>query len=467
MRLHLWFLFLIPLVNTSCQQVQRAEAYSDPSTAPGRTVVTDRVSKVVVTAKDTQRFEFMSASALYADGWDTLAHPQFWKQIMCLSPDSCIINVASSRIPIQTACFRTWASRSEYEKSDIKSKLREENCVDHGEEVFVTSGKREFYEHRKSITTIGKAIGYFESYGTDPWYAQTILLIESPGKHTSSSYAGAKGPFQLMRSVAIQFGLKVNKHVDERTRLDRASYGASRLLSTICIPRVKTMLEARSIPYNEKDLWFRLLVLHAYHAGAGNLSAAINKISPVSGGRDLITTLWKTQAAGFKNESQNYSQIALAALLNFDDLISIDGDTVFSSWGDKSLADAKRRHPSGMLTADEMADALLMYEKDLGDGTIGLDQFMSQWTQFRETATRNGSTLNYPVNEMQLVWVAGRMMHKRQSDDAIKLLLENMALFPMSKATAIALSRAYGKTGKTALAQKYMVRSNSLSDTMP
>ncbi len=447
--------------------MQRAEACSDPSATSGRTVVFDRVSKVVVTPKDTQRFEFMSASALYADGWDTLAHPQFWKQIMCLSPDSCIINVASTRIPIQTACFRTWASRSEFEKSNIKSKLREENCVDYHEEVFVTSGKREFYEHRKSITTIGNAIRYFESYGTDPWYAQTILLIESPGKHASSSYAGAKGPFQLMRSVALQFGLKVNKHVDERTQLDRASYGASRLLSTICIPRVKSMLQARSIPYDEKDLWFRLLVLHAYHAGAGNLSAAINKISPVSGGRDLITTLWKTQAAGFKNESQNYSQIALAALLNFDELISIDGDTVFSSWGDKSLADANRRHPSATMTSDEMADALLMYEKDLGDGTIGLDRFIRQWSILKKAAATNGSPLSYPVNDFQLIQVAGRMMHKRQSEDAIKLLLENMALFPNSRATAEALSRAYGRTGNAALAQKYMARSLSLSETMP
>lgn len=463
----LWLFFLLSYIGLSCQHVQRAEAFVDPKPAASSQNLPDRVVKVVVTARDTISYRFLSTAPLYADGWDTLAHPQFWKQIMCLSPDSCIINVARTRIPIQTACFRTWASQSESEKSTIKTRLREENCVDYHEEVFVTSGKREFYEHRKSITTIGKAIGYFESYGTDPWYAQAILLIESPGKNASSSYAGAKGPFQLMRSVALQFGLKVNKHVDERTRLDRAAFGASRLISTICIPKVKSMLDTRCIPYDEHDLWFRLLVLHAYHAGAGNLAAAINKINPSSGGRNLITTLWKTQAAGFKNESQNYSQIALAALLNFDELTSIDGDTVFLSWGDKALTDSKRKHPRNPIPADELAGAMLMYEKDLGDGTIGLDRFFSQWARLRETGNQNGTTLAYPINEYQLIQAAGRMIYKRQTEDGIKLLLENISIFPNSKATAEALSRAYEKTGKTTLAQKYMSRSNSLSESMP
>jgi hypothetical protein len=270
-----------------------------------------------------------------------------------------------------------------------------------------------------------------------------------------------------MRSVAIQFGLKVNKHVDERTRLDRAAYGASRLISTICVPKVKSMLDSRGIAYSEKDLWFRLLVLHAYHAGAGNLAAAINKINPTSGGRDLITTLWKTQAAGFKNESQNYSQIALAALLNFDELTSIDGDTVFLSWGDKSWIEAKRRYPNGSIPTDDLAGAMLMYEKDLGDGTIGLDHFISQWNKIRDTSSKNGNSLVYPVNDHQLIQVASRMVYKRQTEEGIKLLLENMSLFPNSKTTAEALSRAYGKSGNAAMAQKYMSRSNSLSETMP
>ncbi|MBK9638489.1 MAG: transglycosylase SLT domain-containing protein [Bacteroidetes bacterium] len=84
--------------------------------------------------------------------------------------------------------------------------------------------KSEFYEHRKSIPTISKAVYYFKEYGVDPWYAQTILLIESPGKHLSKSYVGAAGPFQIMRTVALKYGLKVNKYVDERSDLKRAAF---------------------------------------------------------------------------------------------------------------------------------------------------------------------------------------------------------------------------------------------------
>jgi hypothetical protein len=56
-----------------------------------------------------------------------------------------------------------------------------------------------------------------------------------------------------------------------------------------------------------------MLVMHIYHAGAGNVIAALDQINPTEGGMGLIQQLWQTEAAGFKNASQNYSQIALAA----------------------------------------------------------------------------------------------------------------------------------------------------------
>ena len=36
----------------------------------------------------------MHAEALFEDRWDQLPQAQFWKKIMLLSPDSCLINVA-------------------------------------------------------------------------------------------------------------------------------------------------------------------------------------------------------------------------------------------------------------------------------------------------------------------------------------------------------------------------------------
>lgn len=457
------FLF-ISLLSAACNHVQKAEAHK-PAPLPVKEEVI--IKKVVINETDTTLMEFVNGNAIFAEGWDSLAQPKFWKQIMCLPPDSCIINVASSRTPLQTTCYRTWCSQSELEKTAVKSGLRNQYCVEYGEELFVTNGKREFYEHRKSIPTISKAVHYFHEYGVDPWYAQTILLIESPGKHTSKSYVGAAGPFQLMRSVALRFGLKVNKYVDERTDLKRAAYGASRLISTICIPQVKAMLDKRNISYNETDIWFRLLVLHAYHAGAGNLSCVMNKINPTEGGQQLIRTLWKTQACGFKNESQNYSQIALAAILNFEEIIRIDGDSVFMSQGDKAYAEMKR---SGILSPSDKAEQLfyimLEYERDLADGTISYSEYANAAANINAQLTAlniPGKNL-YPANETQLTRLSNELLSKRKMEDAIQLLRFNMDVFPQSYSTAALLGKAYRMKGDAGLAQKYMSKSNELSN---
>ena len=71
--------------------------------------------------------------------------------------------------------------------------------------------------------------------------------------------------------------------------------------------------------YDEQELWFRLLVMHVYHAGAANVQKAVYTICPTQGNMDLIYTLWKTQAGKFKSASQNYSQLVLAAMLEMND----------------------------------------------------------------------------------------------------------------------------------------------------
>jgi hypothetical protein len=227
------------------------------------------------------------------------------------------------------------------------------------------------------------------------------------------------------------------------------------------------MLDSRNIPYSETDTWFRLLVLHAYHAGAGNLSCAMNKISPTTGGQELIRTLWKTQACGFKNESQNYSQIALAAILNFEDILRLDGDSIFLSQGDKAYAQAKRNpNATNIDKAEDLFYSLLQYERDLSDGTIGYDYFEAQVSSIRSQLT----TLNlpgksqYPLNEEQLVRLSKELMFKRKMEDAIRLLRFNMETFPQSSATAEQLSKAYRMTGNAGLAQKYMTKSNELNN---
>ncbi len=451
------FTALVTLFLTSaCNQVPRAEAQMPPSVKGPEP---QTVQKVVINGTDTLRMDFVNYNSIVLEGWDSLAQPKFWKQIMCLSPDSCIINVARSRTPLQVACYRTWCTQSEMEKTILKNRLREENELNYGDELFVTNGKREFYEHRKSIPTIAKAVQYFREYGVDPWYAQTILLIESPGKHLSKSYVGAAGPFQLMRSVALNYGLKVNKYVDERADLRRASYGASKLISSICIPKVKGMLDSRNIPYKETDTWFRLLVLHAYHAGAGNLACAMNKINPAAGGQELIRTLWKTEAGGFRNESQNYSQIALAATLNFSEILQQDGDSVFMVLGDRDYARLQRK-PASLQDPSCIDHVLEMYERDLADGTIDFITFEEKIQLLKPTW--NNPAAPYPADDRQWVRLAGELIKKRKMEEAIRLLRMNMDSHPASSVTAEQLGRAYRIKGQAGLAQKYMTKSSEL-----
>jgi len=69
--------------------------------------------------------------------------------------------------------------------------------------------------------------------------------------------------------------------------------------------------------------------LHIYHAGAGNVAAVVNKIAPKSGGQALITEMWQTSAASFGNNSQNYTQLALASQLILHEMIYANCDYIF------------------------------------------------------------------------------------------------------------------------------------------
>ncbi len=107
--------------------------------------------------------------------------------------------------------------------------------------------------------------------------------------------------------------------------LDKSAKASAHLIRTACIPEAKRIMRKFNIEVGEKEeysLWFRLLVMHCYHAGAGNVDRVLtNVVQPTKGGQGLITTMWHSEYGGFKNASQNYSQLALAALIILDDLI--------------------------------------------------------------------------------------------------------------------------------------------------
>jgi hypothetical protein len=239
---------------------------------------------------------------------------------MLLAPDSCLVNVAATRQVLAKMSNRDWNRQSETQKDSTRQALRVAYGLPSTERIYVTTGKNDFYKFNEVYPSLSKGVAAFERFGVDPWYAQAILLIESPAQMRKSS-TGAYGAFQLMPSVARSQGLTVNDQVDERKDFDRSAYGAAQLIRKICIPEAKRILAAHQIPYNESDLWFRLFVLHVYHAGAMNVAAVVNKIQPTEGSQELIKAMWQNSAAGFGNNSQNYTQLALAAQLILHDMV--------------------------------------------------------------------------------------------------------------------------------------------------
>jgi len=265
-------------------------------------------------------YKFVQSQQLYAEGWDKLEQPNFWRTLMTMEADSALINIGSTRQIIKKVSVKVWDKLSDDSKDVIRDSVKNHYGLPEDEHVYMTSGKKAFYDFQKVIPSIGRGIEIFNSNNVDPFYAQVILLIESPNKLQKSS-VGAYGSFQIMRKVAISLGLKVNSTIDERKDFDKSAWASAKLIRTICIPETNKILNANNVAFNPNDLWYKLLVLHTYHAGAGNVRNAVNVIQPEEGDMGLITTLWQTEIGSFRNASQNYSQLALATLIELDRII--------------------------------------------------------------------------------------------------------------------------------------------------
>ena len=108
--------------------------------------------------------------------------------------------------------------------------------------------------------------------------------------------------------------------MDERADFERSAYAASSLIKRVCLPHTRRILDSLHIyNYSENELWFKLLVMHSYHAGAGNVQTALFTYMPTEGNMNLIYNLWHAQTRHFKSASQNYSQLILAAMLEMNE----------------------------------------------------------------------------------------------------------------------------------------------------
>lgn len=118
------------------------------------------------------------------------------------------------------------------------------------------------------------------SYGL-PKELKYLAVIESNLENAATSWAGARGPWQLMPETARQLGLVVTRYRDERTDYYKSTHAAAKYLKML---------------YNQLGGdW--LLVIAGYNGGPGRVLGAIKK----RGSRDF----WEIQNS-LPLESRNH-----------------------------------------------------------------------------------------------------------------------------------------------------------------
>ena len=242
----------------------------------------------------------------------------FWRSVISLTKDSCIVVHKDSRKMLDIISAEHLDSMVEKNQLDLAAQwYRDKNGYETCELVKFVRGKKEFFDFQKVGPMVDDAKIIFDEYGVNPIYAQFILLIESPNNPKARSISGAVGHYQLMPFVAKKYGLVVSSTRDDRHDFAKSSMAAAKLMKDYCIPNAERMAISIGLVPNHDDLWFQLLVMHVYNAGAGNVRKAVQVIGPGKSGEELILKLWKTQAGAFGNSSQNYTQLAMASYVNY------------------------------------------------------------------------------------------------------------------------------------------------------
>lgn len=245
---------------------------------------------------------------------------KFWQKVILLTKDSCIVVHKDSRNMMDVISAKRLDSLVDYSKLEIAAQCyRDSFGYETCELVKFVRGKREFFDFNKVGPLVDDAKKVFDEIGVNPIYAQFILLIESPNNPKARSISGAVGHYQLMPFVAKKYGLVVSGARDDRHDFQLSSMAAAKLMRDYCIPNAQRMAISVRLEPNLDQLWFQLLTMHVYNAGAGNVRKAVAAVGTVRNGEELILKLWKTQAGAFGNSSQNYSQLALASYINYLD----------------------------------------------------------------------------------------------------------------------------------------------------
>lgn len=122
------------------------------------------------------------------------------------------------------------------------------------------------YMHSTSIQMIKKANRYFpivepilKEYGI-PDDFKYLMAIESNCNPLARSHAGASGLWQFMQTTGREYGLEVNKNIDERYHIEKATVAACKYIKNA---------------YNKYNDW--IAVAASYNGGQARIASQMEK----------------------------------------------------------------------------------------------------------------------------------------------------------------------------------------------
>ncbi|MBI4211248.1 MAG: lytic transglycosylase domain-containing protein [Deltaproteobacteria bacterium] len=143
----------------------------------------------------------------------------------------------------------------------------------------------------RSQLSLGSIERIFEQQGL-PKELTRLIFVESMFNPKAHSAVGAYGIWQIMKGTAKNYGLRVDKHVDERGDLIASSIAAAKLLK-----------------HNYQELGSWPLAINAYNAGRGRLKHAVAQL----GTKDIATIMRNYQHPAYGFASRNFFAEFLAA----------------------------------------------------------------------------------------------------------------------------------------------------------
>ena len=176
----------------------------------------------------------------------------------------------------------------------------------------------------------------------------------------------------------------------------------------------------------------------------------------------LIQQVWQTTYGGFRNASQNYSQLALAAFCSFDNIVMQPTDSVYLIEGDKMFNSYVQCKCAPYDECNFLQGCIQKYENDLKEGVIPFDYFITK-VKTVETELAGLTPFKYPYNEDHINDIGFHLLKTRNAEEAYKLFKHYEVLNPGSWTVYQGLGDASRQMGNKEKAIDYYKKSLKLN----